>query len=149
MNTLQGRPVRLGQDKVLQAFDPFRILVQDGKEFIDDIVEQHVEEKADVIGPHMGSWRLETAPHGLENILLTFLESQQGSSAEKEAHLLCHKTFTASSNRFGDHEQTSGIFSRRGVIIDLGALISRKDILDGEGMKRILLREGVDYVHVA
>src|SRR5215475_9709590 len=149
MDVLQGRAVRLGQDKVLQALDPFRILVKDRKEFIDDIVEQHVEEKADVIGPHMGSGRLDAAPHGLENILLTFLESQQGSSAEKEAHLLGDKAILGDGYGPSNYEQTPGIFSRRRVIVDLGALISRKDILDGEGMKRILLGEGVDHVHVA
>src|SRR5262249_60895486 len=101
----------------LQALEPFRILVQDGKEFIDDIVEQHVEEKAHVIGPHMGSGRLDAAPHGLENILLTFLESQQGSSAEKEAHLLCHKAFTAGSNSFCDHVQTYVFFSKLVLIV--------------------------------
>ena len=69
--------VRSGRVKTRcsSLFHSFRVLFQDWEKLVDDAVEHHVEEEADVVGPQVGSGRFDPPLHGLENILPRILES--------------------------------------------------------------------------
>lgn len=77
------------------------------------------------------------------------MECDQRIAPKEKTHLPAGDPLARGPDYFGNHEEPTGMLAGTGVIIDLGALLPRQKIFDGEGMELVLRRERVDDMHVA